>query len=94
MAERERSLLDLAGGVGELDPDVVLDRVLGSAWELTRARYAALCVLNAGRTGLARFITAGIGDHARAEIGVLPRGGWHGVPVFRWPRVRPRVSRS
>jgi hypothetical protein len=68
-------LLEVAGGVlGELDLDVVLDRVLHSARALTGARYAALGVLDASRTELARFITVGIDERVRAEFGVLPRG--------------------
>ena len=53
---------------------VALHRVLGSAKELTGARYAALCVLNDARDGLAVFLTAGIDDDTRARIGMWPRG--------------------
>ncbi len=75
MDEQARGLLDVAGGVlGELDLDVVVDRVLQSARELTGARYAALGVLDASRTELARFITAGVDEHMRVGIGELPRG--------------------
>lgn len=75
MDEQTRSLLELAGGVlGDLDLESVIDRVLESARELTGARYAAVGVLDASRTGLARFITLGVGEDARAQIGVLPRG--------------------
>ena len=59
----------------ELEP--VLQRVLAVARELTGARYAALGVLDARRTELERFLTAGIDEDARREIGDLPRG--HGV---------------
>jgi signal transduction histidine kinase len=70
-----RSLLGLVRGLlSELDLDVVLDRVLDSARELTGARYAALGVLNDSRTELARFVTVGIDEKARMEIGTLPRG--------------------
>ena len=70
-----RSLLAIVRGVlAEFDLDVVLDRVLESARELTGARYAALGVLNDARTELARFVTAGIEEEVRAEIGTLPRG--------------------
>ena len=75
MDERARSLLEVADGVlGELDVDMVVDRVLHSARALTGARYAALGVLDASRTELARFITVGIDEQGRKEIGVLPRG--------------------
>ena len=70
-----RGVLDIARGVlGELDLEVVLDRVLRSAQALTGARYAALGVLNESRTELARFITLGIDGETHAAIGDLPRG--------------------
>ncbi len=70
-----RSLLGLVRGLlSELDLDVILDRVLDSARELTGARYAALGVLNDSRTELARFVTVGIDEKVRMEIGALPRG--------------------
>jgi signal transduction histidine kinase len=70
-----RSLLEIVRGVlAELDLDAVLDRVLESARELTGARYAALGVLNDARTELARFVTVGIDEDTRLEIGSLPRG--------------------
>ncbi|HXA53607.1 MAG TPA: GAF domain-containing protein, partial [Solirubrobacteraceae bacterium] len=70
-----RGVLDLAKGVlAELDLDVVLERVLESAQELTGARYAALGVLDESRTELSRFVTRGIDEAAHAAIGALPRG--------------------
>lgn len=54
--------------------EVVLDRVLGSAKELTDARYAALCVLKDTRDGLAVFLTAGLDDVTRTRIGKWPCG--------------------
>jgi signal transduction histidine kinase len=60
--------------VVELDLAVVLDRVLETAREVTGARYAALGVLNDERTGLARFLTSGIGEEAHRAIGELPTG--------------------
>jgi signal transduction histidine kinase len=75
MDEQARSLLDIAGSVlGELDLEVVVDRVLESARELTGARYAALGVLDPSRTELEKFITLGVSEDARAEIGAMPRG--------------------
>jgi signal transduction histidine kinase len=62
------------GVLSELDLDVVLDRVLDSAQELTEARYAALGVLNESRTELVRFLTRGIDEATHAAIGSLPRG--------------------
>lgn len=70
-----QAVLDVARGVlAELDLDVVLNRVLESAQTLTEARYAALGVLNESKTELARFLTRGIDESARAAIGPLPRG--------------------
>lgn len=72
------SVLEVAGSVlSDLDVEVVLDRVVNAARELTGARYAAIGVLNASRTGLARFITVGIDEDTRRHIGPLPTG--HGV---------------
>jgi two-component system, NarL family, sensor histidine kinase DevS len=75
MDKAARGALDLACGVlAELDLDVVLERVLESAQELTGARYAALGVLDESRSELSRFITRGIDEPAHAAIGALPRG--------------------
>jgi signal transduction histidine kinase len=75
MDSAARGVLDLARGVlAELDLDVVLERVLQSAQELTGARYAALGVLDDSRRELSRFITRGIDEQAHATIGALPRG--------------------
>jgi|SRR5271166_227313 len=70
-----RGILEVARSVlGELDLDVVLDRVLESAQELTEARYAALGVLNDSKTALGRFLTRGIDEASHAKIGALPSG--------------------
>ena len=72
------SVLELARSVlGELDVEIVLDRVLEAARELTGARHAAVGVLDQSRTALAQFITAGIDDETRCSIGAPPTG--HGV---------------
>jgi signal transduction histidine kinase len=60
--------------VAELDPDAVAERLLGSAIELTSARYAALGVLDDEREALDRFLTVGIDDATIASLGELPRG--------------------
>jgi two-component system, NarL family, sensor histidine kinase DevS len=68
-------VLDVAQGVlSDLDLDVVLERVLAAARELTGAEYAALGVLDRSRTELQRFITLGLDDGARRQIGALPAG--------------------
>ncbi|HWX43796.1 MAG TPA: GAF domain-containing protein [Solirubrobacteraceae bacterium] len=75
MDSAARGVLDLARGVlAELDFDVVLERVLQSAQELTGARYAALGVLDDSRRELSRFITRGIDEATHETIGALPRG--------------------
>lgn len=63
--------------VGTLEPEGVLSRVLETAREVTGARYAALGVLDERRPELARFLTRGVDEQTRREIGDLPRG--HGI---------------
>ena len=73
--DRLRRLLDVGETlVSELDPDLVLDRILAEAQQLTGARYAALGVLDEQRRELERFVTAGIDEAAHRKIGQLPRG--------------------
>ena len=68
-------VLDVARGVlADLDLDVVLERVIEAAQDLTGAQYAALGVLDCSRSGLDRFITVGIDDPTHQSIGALPRG--------------------
>jgi signal transduction protein with GAF and PtsI domain len=75
--DSERMATLLAAGralVSELDPDAVLDRILAAGCEVTGARYAAVGILDERRTSLERFVTLGIDEATRAEIGDLPRG--------------------
>ncbi len=75
MDRAARGVLDVARSVlAELDLEIVLNRVLESARELTGARYAALGVLGSSRTELERFLTLGIDESEREAIGALPRG--------------------
>ncbi len=75
MDRATQGILGVARSVlSELDLDVVLERVLEAARDLTDARYAALGVLNESRTELSRFLTRGIDESTRATIGSLPRG--------------------
>jgi signal transduction histidine kinase len=60
--------------LSELDLDVVLERVLGAALELTGARYAAVGVLSDTKDELARFLTRGVDPETQAAIGPLPLG--------------------
>ena len=75
MDQATREVLIVARSViDELDLEVVLERVLEAARELTGARYAALGVLNESREGLARFLTVGIDEPTRLATGPLPTG--------------------
>ena len=68
-------LLDVGRSlVSELDLDVILERVLEAAQELTGARYAALGVLDESRQTLERFLTVGMDDETHRAIGELPQG--------------------
>ncbi len=58
----------------DLDLERVLERVVESARDLARARYAAIGVLDESRTALARFITTGVDESTRRQIGSLPTG--------------------
>ncbi|MEZ5077589.1 MAG: GAF domain-containing sensor histidine kinase [Solirubrobacterales bacterium] len=60
--------------VARLNLEGVLELVLDAARELTGARYAAIGVLDEAGRDLDRFLTLGIDDATRAEIGDLPRG--------------------
>ncbi len=72
---RLRRLIDVGRGlVAQLDLEVVLNEVVEVARELTRARYAALGILDEDRRELERFIYVGIDGEARKRIGDLPRG--------------------
>jgi signal transduction histidine kinase len=75
MDRRHREVLTVARSVLEqLDVEVVLQRILRAARELTGARFAALGVLDESRTGLDRFLTLGLDDAARRRIGSPPTG--------------------
>ena len=58
----------------ELSLEALLRRLVEAAAELTGARYAALGVIDASGAELEQFVTHGIDDDLRAEIGALPRG--------------------
>jgi signal transduction histidine kinase len=70
-----QGVLELARSVLEdLDVEVVLERVLVAARELTGAKYAAIGVLDEERAALARFVTLGLEPGGRARIGAPPHG--------------------
>lgn len=77
-ASQLRQLLDVGRAlVAELDVEVVLRRILETARDLTRARYAAIGILDSDKMRLERFVFVGVDEEARRRIGPLPRG--HGV---------------
>ncbi|MGP0049845.1 MAG: GAF domain-containing protein, partial [Solirubrobacteraceae bacterium] len=70
-----RGVLTVARTVLEqLDLEVVLERVLEAARELTGAQYAALGVLDESRTQLGRFMALGIDEPTSRLIGAHPTG--------------------
>jgi signal transduction histidine kinase len=72
--------------VAELDLEALLRRVLEAARDLTGAAYAALGILNEEKTGLERFLHAGIDEQTRLAIGPLPRGRGVLGELIRDPR--------
>src|SRR3954454_18904657 len=60
--------------VSELDPEVLLERLLEVAAEITDAEYVALGILDATKTNLENFITRGVDPETHRRIGDLPRG--------------------
>jgi signal transduction histidine kinase len=71
-----RGLLQAVVSIGShLDLTEVLDQIVAMAAELADAEYAALGVLDpSGESRLAQFVTVGIDDATRAQIGDLPHG--------------------
>lgn len=75
--ERLRQLLDAVVAVGsDLDLHSVLERITRTACRLSGARYAALGIVGPDEN-LVEFITHGIDEDLRRQIGPLPQG--HGV---------------
>jgi GAF domain-containing protein len=73
-----RTLIALGNSVlEESELELVFERVIDAARELTGARYAALGVLDDRRERLERFLTAGVDDETREMLGEPPSG--HGV---------------
>src|SRR3954453_17676819 len=60
--------------VSQLDLEVLLQRLLEVAAQLTGARYVAMGILDPSKTNLERFVTRGIDAEQHREIGDLPRG--------------------
>jgi signal transduction histidine kinase len=76
LADRLQALLQAVVSIGsQLELPEVLHRIVETAAELGNAQYAALGVLDpSGESRLSQFITVGIDDKVRAEIGDLPHG--------------------
>lgn len=74
--ERLRRLIEVGRSlVVESDPEAVINDALEAARELTGARYAALGVLDRRRASLEQFLTRGIEDSLKAQLGHPPQGG-------------------
>jgi signal transduction histidine kinase len=58
----------------ELSLEGVLERIVEAAARVTEAQYAALGLIDRAGTGLERFITYGLDDATRSEIGDPPHG--------------------
>jgi signal transduction histidine kinase len=72
---RLRALLESGIAISsELTLEAVLQRITAAAAEVIGAHYAALGVIDRSGTGLERFITHGIDEPTRAEIGEDPHG--------------------
>jgi signal transduction histidine kinase len=73
-----RKLIDAMMSISaDLDLATVLQRIIDAAMDLVDARYGAIGVLDATKTGLAQFVTAGLDDETYRAIGNLPEG--HGI---------------
>ncbi|PYC76882.1 histidine kinase [Streptomyces tateyamensis] len=75
VTDRMQRLLEAVVSVGSgLDLHATLERIAQGAAELVDARYAALGVVAADRSGLSDFIHVGIDQQTAARIGDLPQG--------------------
>jgi signal transduction histidine kinase len=73
-----RRLLDSVLTIGsDLDLYTVLHTIIVTATDLVDAQYGALGVLDESGTRLSDFLTVGLDDDTRAQIGQLPEG--HGI---------------
>jgi signal transduction histidine kinase len=87
------SLLDAVVAVSaDLELSEVLGRIVQSACSLVDAKYGALGVLAPEGEHLVEFITRGVSEDERAEIGDLPRG--HGILGLLIRDPQPRRMRD
>lgn len=83
-----RQLLDAVVSIGTgLELSTTLRLIIEAATSLADARYGALGVLDVAGTALSEFITVGIDEPTRAEIGDLPKG--HGILGLLIAQPRP-----
>ncbi len=83
-----RQLLDAVMSIGaDLDLSAVLHRIVEAATALADADYGALGVLDPHGEHLVEFVTVGIDDATRSEIGAFPKG--RGVLGLLITRPRP-----
>jgi signal transduction histidine kinase len=74
-SERLRTLVETGIAINsELSLDGVLERIVEAAARVTDAQYAALGVIDRAGTGLERFVTYGITDEVKTQIGDPPHG--------------------
>ncbi len=73
--ERQAALLEAVVSVSaDLDLATVLHRIVSTACLLVGARYGAMGVLDREREELVEFLTYGVDDELRDQIGELPHG--------------------
>ena len=73
--ERLRGLLEASVSLSsELSLEALLQKLVETAAALTGAHYAALGVIDPAGRELERFVTAGVDEDVRADIGEPPRG--------------------
>jgi signal transduction histidine kinase len=83
-----RQLLDAVISIGTgMELSATLRLIIEAATSLADAQYGALGVLDVAGTALSEFITVGIDDQTRAEIGELPKG--HGILGLLIAQPRP-----
>jgi signal transduction histidine kinase len=73
--DRLRALIEASTAIAsELSLEVLLQRLVATAADLTGARYAALGVIDRSGLQLEQFITTGVDEETHRAIGELPRG--------------------
>lgn len=101
MRQMPRLLRAMEAIGGDIAPEAVLERIVRTAAELARARYAALAVLNEDGDGVGRLVREGrdpVPDGDGPLIRMLLDGTRHGPrdrpPAPSWCRSRCTASGS